>query len=342
MGAAARLDPTQVRVADLSRDPDRSVRARPAPQPAQQARPRLHQPRRRVGGVLRGAADRAARARLRRRRVSLRVPGRRERRQRLRAQATASRARARSCRRCSAMTAASVAVKLLLGCRCRVTRAADVARERRALGRRVVHVARPRRCAAAARAPARADELAAYLQTGRRAPTKRPASARSRRWIVDETTWQRDDRRAVSRALRRLRRRRSPPQVPALVAQLAPAGAVTARRHFAGDPRLTPAQARAALGAAGAVPERGRRARRRADRRGVRPRRRRAGARSSASTQLVLAHVAALDPACAAQLALAGPPGRCTEVGWRDRRRGAAARSRTFRTRVPAGGDALW
>ena len=42
MGAAARLDPTAVRVADLSRDPDRSVRARSAPQPAPQARPRLH------------------------------------------------------------------------------------------------------------------------------------------------------------------------------------------------------------------------------------------------------------------------------------------------------------
>ena len=99
-GGAARSD--AVRVADLSetkvdpfaRDLRRNLRT--------QARPRLHAADRRVGGVLRGAADRAARARVRRRRVPLRVPGRRERRQRLRAQATASRARSRSCRRCSA------------------------------------------------------------------------------------------------------------------------------------------------------------------------------------------------------------------------------------------------
>ena len=42
MGAAARLDPTQVRVARSERDEDRSVRAGAPPQPAQEVRLRLH------------------------------------------------------------------------------------------------------------------------------------------------------------------------------------------------------------------------------------------------------------------------------------------------------------
>ena len=103
MGAAARLDPTAGARSPISSETRVDPFARDAaPQPAPQARLRLHAAGRRVGGVLRGDADRAARARLRRRRVSLRVPRRPERRQRLRAQAIASRARSRSCRRCSA------------------------------------------------------------------------------------------------------------------------------------------------------------------------------------------------------------------------------------------------
>ncbi|HEU4732509.1 MAG TPA: hypothetical protein VFT22_31660 [Kofleriaceae bacterium] len=90
--------------------------------------------------------------------------------------------------------------------------------------------------------------------------------------------------------------------------------AVTARRHFAGDPRLTPAQSRdrwalpvlypsLVAEAGGApieavfVPD---------------------GDRWSALIGLdtiVRARVAALAPACAADLALAGPTGRCAEVG---------------------------
>lgn len=158
-----------------------------------------------------------------------------------------------------------------------------------------------------------ASELAAYLTTvagADEATRKREVAS----WIVDETTWSRD---LVDpyRALYSEYVAGFDAQVPAMVAALAPLGQVTARRHFAGDRRLVPAQVRARWAVPVQFPsmvaelagkpietvfifDGGRwRALLGLDR-------------------IVMAHVAALDPACAAKLALAGPPGRCTEVGW--------------------------
>jgi hypothetical protein len=100
-----------------------------------------------------------------------------------------------------------------------------------------------------------------------------------------------------------------------LLARLAAGGAVAARRHFAGDPRLTPAQGRlrwavpvqypSVVVELGGAPF---------DTVFVYD-----GARwrvLAGLDELLLAHVRARDPACAALLARAGPPGRCTEVGW--------------------------
>src|SRR5262249_6636718 len=102
--------------------------------------------------------------------------------------------------------------------------------------------------------------------------------------------------------------------LPALVDHLARPGPVTARRHFAGDPRLAPAEARNRWALPTLFPsvvaEVG-------------------GAPIDAVfiadgpawralvglDQVVLARVAALDPGCAAHLPLAGPPGHCTDVG---------------------------
>ncbi len=64
MGAAARLDPTAGPDRRLVGDPRRSVRARPTAEYEEEARHRFDPARRRVGGVLRGDADRPARPRL--------------------------------------------------------------------------------------------------------------------------------------------------------------------------------------------------------------------------------------------------------------------------------------
>jgi hypothetical protein len=104
-------------------------------------------------------------------------------------------------------------------------------------------------------------------------------------------------------------------QVPALVAQLAKRGAVSVRAHYAGDPRLTPGQARARwavpvlygsqVAELDAVP--------------IDVVFARDGNRWRAITGfdvMIRAHVEALDPACARLLERAGPTGRCTEIGW--------------------------
>lgn len=102
--------------------------------------------------------------------------------------------------------------------------------------------------------------------------------------------------------------------VPSRVDQLARTGPVAARRHFAGDPGLTLAEARerwalptlfpSLVAEAGGAP---------IDAVFVAD-----GERWRALIGLdaaVHARVAARDPSCAAHLALAGPTGRCTDVG---------------------------
>ena len=158
-----------------------------------------------------------------------------------------------------------------------------------------------------------ADELAAYLATvagADEATRTREVSS----WILDETTWSRDIVEPY-RALYNEYVAGFDAQVPAMVARLAPLGAVTARRHFAGDRRLAPAQIRARWAVPVQFPSMvAELAGKPIDTVFIFD-----GARWRALLgldQIVMAHVAALDPACAAMLAFAGPPGRCTEVGW--------------------------
>ena len=158
-----------------------------------------------------------------------------------------------------------------------------------------------------------ADELASYLGTvagADEATRKREVSA----WILDETTWSRDIAEPY-RALYNEYVAGFDAQVPAMVAALAPLGAVTARRHFAGDRKLAPAQIRMRWAVPVQFPSMvAELAGKQIDTVFIYD-----GARWRALLgldQIVMAHVAALDPACAAKLALAGPPGRCTEVGW--------------------------
>jgi hypothetical protein len=157
------------------------------------------------------------------------------------------------------------------------------------------------------------DELAAYLRTvaGADEATRRREVAS---WIVDETTWSRDILEPYS-ALHGEYVTGFDAQVPALVARLAPLGPITARRHFAGDQRLTRAQARTRwplpVQFPSAVAE--------LDGTPIDAVFLFDGARWRALLgldQIMLAHVAALDPACARRVALAGPTGRCTEVAW--------------------------
>ena len=158
-----------------------------------------------------------------------------------------------------------------------------------------------------------AAELAAYLATvagADEATRKREVAS----WILDETTWSRDIVEPY-RALYNEYVAGFDAQVPAMVAELAPLGAVTARRHFAGDRKLAAAQIRARWAVPVQFPSMvAELAGKPIDTVFIFD-----GARWRALLgldQIVMAHVAALDPVCAAKLALAGPPGRCTEVGW--------------------------
>jgi hypothetical protein len=131
-------------------------------------------------------------------------------------------------------------------------------------------------------------------------------------WRLDEPAW----RRTVAPAYRPLYadyRRAFDAEAPALVARLAAGGPVTARRHFAGDPRLGRAQARdrwalpvlfpSLVAEAGGAP---------IDTVFVAD-----GGRWYALLGLdaaLRARIAALEPACAAAVARAGAPGRCSDV----------------------------
>jgi hypothetical protein len=160
--------------------------------------------------------------------------------------------------------------------------------------------------------PGTPDDLAAYLGrvAGADEATRRKEIAG---WIVDETTW----RRVIVEPYRELyddyARGFDAASAP-LVARLATGGEIHARRHFAGDPRLTREQARlrwtvpplypSAVAELGGAP---------IDAvfiyDGV-------GWRALAGLDaLVLAHANAMDPACGKNLARAGPIGHCSEVG---------------------------
>ena len=157
------------------------------------------------------------------------------------------------------------------------------------------------------------DDLADYLRTVAGTET----ATRTREvtgWIIDETTWSRD----IVEPFRSLYREyvgSFDSQVPGMVSRLASLGPVTTRRHFAGDPRALPSQIRtrwavpvqfpSAVAELGGQP--------------IEAVFIYDGAHWRALLgldQIVVAHVAALDPSCAKKLQLSGPPGRCTEVAW--------------------------
>lgn len=167
-------------------------------------------------------------------------------------------------------------------------------------------------CRAPAPSPGSPEALAAYLATVAGAdPATRQREVSS--WPLDEALW---DRTVVAsyRPLHADYQRAFDAALPGLVDRLAAAAPVTARRHFAGDPRLTLAEARdrwalptlfpSLVADAGGAP---------IDAVFVAD-----GERWHALVGLdaaMLARVAALDPGCAANLALAGRTGRCTDVG---------------------------
>jgi hypothetical protein len=160
--------------------------------------------------------------------------------------------------------------------------------------------------------PGSPEALAAYLRTviGADEATRQREVAG---WQLDDALWQRTVV-PLYRPLYADYARAFAAEAPALVARLGPPGAITARRHYAGDPRLTPAQARDRWALPTLFPS------------GVAE----AGGAPIAAVfvpdgdhwraligldAVVRARVTALDPACAARLALAGPAGRCTDVG---------------------------
>jgi len=163
------------------------------------------------------------------------------------------------------------------------------------------------------RPPAGSPEaLVAYLQTvvsADEATRQREAES----WQLSAALW---DHTVVApyRPLHADYQRAFAAEIPALVARLAHGGTVTARRHYAGDPRLSLSQGRdrwalpplypsLVAEAGGApieavfIPD---------------------GDRWRALVGLdtvVRARVAAVDPGCAASLARAGSTGHCTDVG---------------------------
>jgi hypothetical protein len=166
--------------------------------------------------------------------------------------------------------------------------------------------------AAAPPRPGSPEALAAYLQgvVGADPATRQREAAG---WLLGPALWDATLAPAY-RPLYAEYRRAFAAELPALVDRLAGPGPVTARRHFAGDLRLTPAEARdrwalptlfpSLVAEAGGAP---------LDAVFVAD-----GPAWRALVgldQVVLARVAALDPGCAAHLALAGRPGHCTDVG---------------------------
>lgn len=153
---------------------------------------------------------------------------------------------------------------------------------------------------APAPAPGSPEALTAYLHGA----TARDATG----WILDQPAW---DRIVVPpyRALWPEYQAHFDAAIAPVVTQLPHAGA--ARRHFAGDPKLSGSQTRLRWALPVQYPSLvadgidtvfvwdG------------------SGWRVLAGLDdLLLAHIRALDPACADRVAKAGPPGHCSEVGW--------------------------
>ncbi len=161
--------------------------------------------------------------------------------------------------------------------------------------------------------PGSAEDLAAYLGTVAGADE----ATRTREvgdWVLDEATWQ-STVVPTYRPLWAAYTRAFAPVRPALIARLARAGSITARRHFAGDPRLTPSQGRLRW----AVPTLYPSMVAELDGAPIDTVFVYDGARwhvLAGLDDVVLDRARALDPTCAARLALAGPRGKCTEVGW--------------------------
>jgi hypothetical protein len=166
---------------------------------------------------------------------------------------------------------------------------------------------------AATPTPGTPDDLATYLQplAGAEEPLRRHVVSG---WILDEASWNTTIVEPY-RALYADYARGFDAAAAPLVAELAHAGAITARRHFAGDPRLTRAQARLRWAVPVQYPSVVAEL---------------AGEPIDAVfvfdgaswrvlaglDDLLLARARAIDPACGELLARAGPIGRCTEVGW--------------------------
>ena len=168
------------------------------------------------------------------------------------------------------------------------------------------------RAPAPAPTPGTPDDLAAYLASlaGTDDATREREVAS---WLVGDATWGRSIV-APYRALFADYVRAFEQTRPALVAQLARRGAITARRHYAGDPRLTPAEARvrwalpvqfpSAVAELDGAP---------IDAVFVFDGRWRALA---GLDDVVLTHIRALDAACAELVGHAGRAGHCTELAW--------------------------
>jgi hypothetical protein len=189
--------------------------------------------------------------------------------------------------------------------------------------------------------PGSPEALAGYLRrvVGADAATRQREAAS---WRLDAALWDRTVV-AVYRPLHAEYEQAFAAALPALVDRLARAGAVTARRHYAGDPRLTPAEARdrwalptlfpSLVAEAGGEPidavfiadgaDRG-------DPAG--PGDGRSWRALVGLDAVVLARVAALDARCAENVALAGPAGHCTDVG-------AAIAEAALRVRGPLRND---
>jgi hypothetical protein len=161
--------------------------------------------------------------------------------------------------------------------------------------------------------PGTPADLEAYLRTVAGAdPVARAHEVAS--WVLDEAAW---NHTVVEpwRAMWPDYARGFDAAIAPLAVQLVTPGEVTARRHWAGDPRLTAAQARLRwvlpVQYPSAVAEIAGRA---IDTVFVYD-----GARWRALAgvdELLVTRIRARDPECAALLARVGPPGRCTEVGW--------------------------
>jgi len=168
-------------------------------------------------------------------------------------------------------------------------------------------------CHSAAPAPGTPEDLAAYL--GKVAGADDATRAHELAgWILDEATWRATVVPTYAPLYADYARGFDAALAP-LAAQLARGGVVTARRHYAGDPRLTRSQGRLRWAVPvqypSAVAEL-------------------AGApidtvfvydgsrwRVLAGTdEIVLARVRALDAACANLVARAGPANDCTAVAW--------------------------